>query len=94
MVKKEKDIAEKIGDATMIALVVIAITLIGALIGSGMTDIRLDQEVADDICQQLTGNSTTVAFNEDFGSAFGGKLVCVIPSFDSTQNIIVKTNGR
>lgn len=51
-------------------------------------DIVLDQETSNDVCKQLTGNSTAVASSDYF------KLICTIPSFDSTQNIIVKTNNK
>ena len=53
-------------------------------------DIGLDQKVADDICQQLTGNQTAVAV-EDY--EMNGRLICELPTFDSTQNIIFRTNG-
>ncbi len=58
-------------------------------------DISLSQEVADDVCQQLTGNQSAIATQEKEDLSFfkrQGKLVCIIPSFDSTQNIIIKTN--
>ena len=71
----------------------------GFIIGSefigSKIDIRLDQEVADDICQQLTNNSVAVALNEfEVGMVKGGKLICNIPSFDATQNIIIRTNSE
>lgn len=49
-------------------------------------DLIINQEVGNDICYQLTGNKS-IASVED------GKLVCEIPSFDSTQNIIVRSNS-
>jgi len=58
-------------------------------------DISLSQEVADDVCIQLTGNQSAIATQTDADLSFWkrqGKLVCIIPSFDSTQNIIIKTN--
>jgi len=48
----------------------------------------LDKEIANDVCQQLTNDSTAIALVED------RKLVCEIPSFDATQNIIVRQNNE
>ncbi len=50
-------------------------------------DVNINQVTANDICFQLTGNESAVA------SSQGGKLVCEIPSFDSTHNIIVRESG-
>lgn len=58
-------------------------------------DVTLSQETADDICRQLTGNETAIA--EDSSSNVdvpSGKLRCVLPSFDSTQNIIIIENSE
>ncbi len=46
----------------------------------------ISQETGDDICRQLTGNESAVAKDS------GGKLICLIPSYDETQNIIIKSN--
>ena len=53
--------------------------------------IDLTQETGDDICKQLTGNETAVA--SDWDENGYGKLICILPSYDSTQNIIVKENN-
>jgi len=51
--------------------------------------IQLSQETADDICQQLTGNKTATASKESYK-----QLICELPSFDETQNIIIKPNSE
>jgi len=56
-------------------------------------EINITQETGDDICKQLTGNQTAVAtIGEDSGEY--GKLICELPSFDATQNIIIKRNSE
>ena len=50
--------------------------------------VEINQDVLDDVCQQLTNNSVAVSVIEY------GKLVCELPSFDSTQNIIVRGNDE
>lgn len=70
----------------------VCIGLITGLIFSGVVNdnnILLSQEVADDICRQLSGNETSLA--EDTRDK---KLVCRLPSFDATQNIIFKLNSE
>lgn len=62
-------------------------------IGFGSQGIDISQATANDICVQLTGNETAIAKDSwDTDAAIGGKLICIIPSFDSTQNIIIKSN--
>jgi len=52
-------------------------------------DIGLSQETANDVCFNLTEIDGVVAVpNADY------KLICEVPSFDSTQNIIIKENGK
>ena len=51
--------------------------------------VNLSQDTADDICQQLTGNSSAIAVEE-----LDGKLHCELPSYDATQNIIIKSNSQ
>ena len=48
----------------------------------------ITQQTADDICHNLTGNIYAEGHSPDW------KLVCEIPSFDSTKNIIVKKVGE
>jgi len=64
--------------------------------------IKISQETADDICYQLTGNESVVAkdywdFSNDGIEGHPiekGKLVCELPSYDSTQNIVVMSNSQ
>ena len=63
------------------------------LVGRDAVDIALDQETGDDICRQLTGKSTAVA-SDEAKKIYDGKLICTVPSYDSTQNIIVKSNDK
>ena len=51
--------------------------------------IHLTQETADEICKQLTDNEIAVAQKNSYKT-----LTCEIPSFDSTQNIIIKSNSE
>ncbi len=69
----------------------VAAVLMAILVFWLVPDFNLDPEVADDICQQLTGKDTAVAV-EGNGEDYG-KLICELPSFDSTQNIIIRENG-
>lgn len=48
----------------------------------------ISQETANDICKNLTNQSSSI------GSVEEGKLICETPSYDSTQNIIIKSNGE
>lgn len=59
------------------------------LIGIVLSGILINQETADDICKQLTNNQTARAEGTQ-----DKKLICVLPSFDETQNIIIKTNSE
>ncbi len=97
MVKKKEEetsCCEMIGIAILIICGVVLIMLLGTLLGQDTTNIRLNQETADDICKQITNDSTAVASDEGIRSWHGGKLICIVPSYDSTQNIIVKSNNR
>ncbi|KKK98206.1 hypothetical protein LCGC14_2645110, partial [marine sediment metagenome] len=62
-------------------------------------DIAMQKETLNDICVQITGNDSAIFVrgNSDEGTSdFWGnyKLVCQIPSFDSTQNIIIRKNNE
>lgn len=69
-----------------IILWVILVLTIGIAIGSHIN--QFSQETMDKICQDLTNNSVATGYAEE------GKLICEIPSYDHTQNIIIKTNGE
>lgn len=49
--------------------------------------LNISHETGDTICSQITNNSATVA------STLNGNLVCKIPTYDHTQNIIIKSNN-
>jgi len=49
---------------------------------------KISPETAWDICYQLTNNSISIA------SADNGKLVCNIPQYNKTENIIILRNKR
>lgn len=88
------DIEDKIGCGIIILMAIFVVGGIGILIGNANVDVRLNQETADDICRQLTNDSIAVGSDNVREGSYGeGKLICLTPSFDSTQNIIVKTNG-
>ena len=74
----------------------VMVFIFGMMISQGFAtaDVALSQEVADDVCFQLTGNKSASASIDTRTFWKGeGKLVCEIPSFDSTQNIIVRDNS-
>ena len=52
-------------------------------------DIGLSQEAANDACVHITGNSSAVAV-----PSIDQKLVCEIPSYDHTTNIIIRKAGE
>ena len=73
--------------ATIIAGIVIGLMLMGMVwVIVYEESFNISQETGDDICRQLTGNESAVAKDS------GGKLICLIPSYDETQNIIIKSN--
>jgi len=67
----------------MIGIVILA--FISALLSY---PIQLNQETANEICFNITNVSGVEArFSND------GKLICKLPSFDSTQNIVIEGSG-
>lgn len=80
-------------DGSVIFLIafILGLLLGGAFIYSlDILPIELNQETADDICKQLIGNETQ---NIEAKSE-NGKLICEVPSFDNTQNIIFQKNSE
>ncbi|KKN58027.1 hypothetical protein LCGC14_0556850 [marine sediment metagenome] len=81
-----------------VMILVIFIFCLGLVVGTiitGSSGIDISQETADDICKQLTGNETVVAYDGwNRNELVGGKLGCELPSFDATQNIIIKQNNE
>ena len=83
-------------DIGFIIFIGVMFLVVGMAIGTvALVDINLDQEVADDICKQLTGDQTAVAerFYDKYNKPHN-KLICKLPTFDSTQNIIFKLNSE
>ena len=82
----DMDINETVGLVVFFMIVL----CVGIVIGSALSNyyyhdkIVLSQETADDVCKNLVPNQTVIASNA------GEKLVCTIPSYDSTTNIIVR----
>lgn len=65
--------------------ILIGIMFFGCTISySNRSNMIISQETANDICKNLVPNQTVTA------ETSGYKLVCVIPSYDSTTNIIVR----
>ncbi len=63
-------------------------------------NLRINQQTGNDFCIQITGDENAIA--KDWWS-YGqnenrpiekGQLVCEIPSYDSTHNIVVKKNNE
>jgi hypothetical protein len=50
--------------------------------------VDLDQQTVDDICYNLTSVEGVE------GGSRNGKLLCEVPSFDSTNNILIKKAGE
>lgn len=60
---------------------------------------NISQETGDDICKNLTNNTDAIA--RDFNSYRIGEqpikkggIVCELPSYDHTQNIVIKLNSE
>ncbi len=84
-------------DVMFIVFVGVMMFVFGLMIGEtfGSQDISISQETGDDICRNLTGNESSVAYEIfDNNNYKTGKLGCDIPSYDSTQNIIIKKNNE
>ena len=90
---------EQTGDMILLGLICFLIGFLFLLIIFAIVDgnsIKISQETANDLCIQVTGNETAIA--KDWGDYAipkpieRGQIVCELPSFDSTHNIVVKTN--
>lgn len=69
--------------------------MMGMIVVDSSIDVKLNQETADDICRQLINDSMAVGLDDTHThNNVDGKLICKIPSFDATQNIIVKINNE
>ena len=80
----------------LIAVIVIVVYITSAIWGLSTQSyynnqeerLVVEKEVANDICFQLTGNDKAVSLVED------KRFICELPSFDHTQNIIVRNNSE
>lgn len=84
-INKLKD--EKNAVYSILVLLVIYLVLFGIFRSYHSEPIKISQETGDSMCLQITNNSATVATSEY------GKLICTVPSYDHTQNIIVRSNN-
>lgn len=92
--KDKKSVMEKITISIIIVIILGFVFSIGMMTGRNIVDIKLTQEVADDVCRQLTGEPIAIASVDNPTYFNGAKLICTIPSFDATYNIIVKSNDK
>lgn len=61
--------------------------------------LQISQETGDDMCKNFVGNETAIArdwwdYNSGQGLIEKGGIVCELPSFDLTQNIVIKKNNE
>jgi len=70
-----------------IAIGVVLGSIIVCVIGS-FNSFILSSETATDICKNLVNDTAVVPSTQN------GKLICTIPSYDSTTNIIVRKAGE
>jgi len=83
--------------------------VLGLILGAGIMAItwtcayssgfHISQETGDDICRNLTNNTDAVARDYESYSSLdkpikNGGIVCELPSYDSTQNIVIKLNSE
>ena len=79
-----KDYSDGILLGFIIGVVIIGVTLVLM----SLNEFTISKETAKDICINLTGNKTVEASTQN------GKLICTVPSYDNTTNIIVKRTGE
>ena len=70
----------------VLGIIIVAATF---MIFYGIDPKVLSQQTLDDVCHNLTNNS---ASSGDVNPE--GKLICTSPSYDHTQNIIMKKAGE
>lgn len=62
-------------------------------------DLRISQETGNELCVAVTGNESSIAqdswdYQGEDDRIEKGKLVCELPSYDSTHNIVIKMNNK
>ncbi len=93
--EREKSCCEKIVGGIVIGILgIMALTVFALLFmvtGQESVDVGLSQEVADEICMQLTGEDFVVASDDYSESGFGngGGLICDVLSGSSVRGITV-----
>lgn len=93
--KKEHCCCKNIAAGIFLTLITVALLfgLISAFMSLGQhnIEISLSQEVADEICTQLTGEDFALASDdyEESGYGKGGRLFCEVRETSSTGNIVV-----
>jgi len=78
------------GLGLFIGIIMVSIIL---LITGTLSGIQISKQTANDVCVKLTNNENAIA-HLDESSLWNRKLVCEIPSYDSTQNIVIKYNNE
>ena len=87
-------------DYIVIFLIALVTFLIGMFVGFyGTADVPMQQEALDDVCVEITGDNAAIFvmgnYEDKTADIFGNsKLICKTPSYDSTQNIIIKSNNE
>lgn len=81
-------------DTVLFFLLIFALVVLGFGIGAlsflyPIDYIHLNNATANEVCKIITSNTTAIAEQGE-----EGKLVCLLPSYDSTQNIIIKSNSK
>lgn len=77
-----------------IAIGIFLFILLTASLGE-LSGIHVNQETANDICSKITGNESAIGYTQSNGASFwSDTLRCEVPSYDSTQNIVVKYNNE
>jgi hypothetical protein len=71
-----------------VMLVIVIYMSINLCIFGTVSPIILSSDTAKDICKLVTNSSLAEP------SAPEGKLICTLPTYDHTQNIIIKNNDK
>lgn len=54
----------------------------------GLDNLIISNSTAFDICYKITNNTAVVPIAEE------GKLICTLPTYDHSNNIIIRGNGE
>lgn len=80
----------QVGDVLLLLFIGLVLGLsLGFLISNALADnLPPSDETVNDICKNLSGGNSTQGYIDG-----NGKLICIVPSYDHTTNIIIKTVG-